>query len=347
MLSTKRVVLVRHVPADRLPEPEADLKVEEVELNVELQPNQVLVKNLYLSMDPTMRSWMSQSKGSYLPPLKLGQVMRGSSVGRVLQSRSDALRPGQLVNCLPDAIGWQQYGVCAAGQVIPLPEQPGIPSSAWAGVLGGTGLTAYFGLLRVGKVQAGDVVLVSSAAGAVGSVVCQIAKRVFGCRVVGVAGGLEKCEWLVSQLGVDVAVDYKSPEFAQELKSAMKARAANVVFDNVGGKVLDEMLKHLSKHARVVLCGAISGVANNPIANHMSLIVKSASMTGFILFDYESEYQLAYGELSTWILQGKLQLPGEDMVLGLDLAPRALLKLFHGQNKGKLVVDLHASGARL
>ncbi|KAH9253709.1 hypothetical protein BASA81_008327 [Batrachochytrium salamandrivorans] len=268
--------------------------------------------------------------------------MRGSSVGRVLQSQSDILRPGQLVNCLPDAIGWQQYGVCSAGQVIPLPEQAGIPSSAWAGVLGGTGLTAYFGLLRVGKVQVGDVVLVSSAAGAVGSVVCQLAKRVFGCRVVGIAGGLDKCEWLIKHLGVDVAVDYKSPDFAQQLKSAMKAHPANVVFDNVGGKVLDEMLKHLSKHARVVLCGSISGVANNPIANHMSLIVKSASMTGFILFDYESEYQFAYGELSKWILQGKLQLPGEDMVMGLDRAPSFAQALSWGE-QGQLVGWLMSS----
>lgn len=172
--------------------------------------------------------------------------------------------------------------------------------------------------------------------------VCQIAKQVFGCRVIGIAGGKDKCAWLQKALGVDCAVDYKSPTFSKELKQAMLGgKPANVVFDNVGGRVLDEMLKYLAKHARVVLCGAISGVNNNPISNHMSLIVKSASMTGFILFDYADRYQEAYAAISQWILTGKLKYV-EDVVCGLENAPHAMLKLFTGQNKGKLIVDLQS-----
>jgi len=208
--------------------------------------------------------------------------MRGGSVGLVAQSRSSRFPVGSYVN-VQLSIGWAQWGVANEDTLIPIKMRPGIPPRAWAGILGGTGLTAYFGLLDIGRPQEGQVVVVSAAAGAVGSVAAQIAKRVCGCRVVGIAGGSIKCKWLVETLGLDAAVDYQSASFEQDLKR--HAEKVDVFFDNVGGKVLDAVLKRLNQNARVVLAGAISGMIQKaaPIENLMQLIVKSARMEGFVL----------------------------------------------------------------
>lgn len=304
-----------------------------------------LVKNLFLSLDPAIRGWMTDMQGSYLPPLKLGKVMRGGSVGIVLESRSKKFTKGDFVNCVPDAIGWAQYGIAHESLLIPIKPRKGVSIRAYAGVLGGTGLTAYFGLFDIGKPQKGETVIVSAAAGAVGSVAAQLAKHVCGCRVIGIAGGSQKCQWLKRELGIDEAVDYKSSNFATNLKSAVGSKGANVIFDNVGGEILDTMLKHLAKGARVVLSGSVSTMNDatpKPISNIMSLIVKSASMRGFTLFDYSSRYEEAFDSLSTYLREGRIKY-AEDIVRGLDHAPKAFLKLFgmDGGNFGKLVVDLH------
>ena len=322
----------------------------------EVQPGECLVQNLYLSLDPAIRGWMTAGKGSYLPPLKLGSIMRGSSLGKVIYSKSETIKVGGYVNCVPDAIGWAQYGIAKESLLIPIRtyhhhhHHDGggpirIPIRAWAGVLGGTGLTAYFGLSAIGKPQPNDTIVVSAAAGAVGSIAVQLARNVYHCRVIGIAGGDRKCEWLKTVLKVDEAVDYQSPEFASKLKASIGPGGANVVFDNVGGKVLDSMLKHLAKNARVVLCGAVSAMNEGgpiPIQNIMTLIVKSASMTGFTLFDYSDRYEEAYKNVTQYICEGKVTFH-EDIVYGLENAPKAFLKLFgaDGGNFGKLVVVLH------
>lgn len=295
-----------------------------------------------------MRGWMSSASNSYLPPVPLGHFMRGSSVGIVLYSNSIVFSTGDYVNCLPDALGWVQYGITKDRHLIKILSHPKIPIRAWAGVLGGTGLTAYFGLKEIGKPKPGDIVVVSAAAGAVGSVVCQLAKNVFQCKVVGIAGGERKCQWLREKLNIHEAVDYKEKKFNLKLKSAIGPNGANIVFDNVGGVVLDSMLRYLAQHARVVLCGAVSSMNDGPgpIYNSMSLIVKSASMTGFTLFDYSASYSEAFENISKCLLEGSLQYT-EDVIFGLENAPKALLRLFgvDGGNFGKLIVDLHPSSS--
>jgi NADPH-dependent curcumin reductase CurA len=317
-----------------------------------------LVKNLYLSLDPAIRGWMNASKNSYLPPVELGDIMRGGSVGVVLESTSPLFVPGQYVNCLL-APGWAQFGIVNPQDLIPIQMRPGIPPRAWAGVLGGTGLTAYFGLLRIGNPKPGETVVVSAAAGAVGSVVCQIAKNVLGCRVIGIAGGPMKCDFLKSRGLVDEACDYKSVHFSVDLKNKIGKSGINVMFDSVGGRILDICLKFLAFHARVILCGAMSQMGGNnnnnettttittttvePLTNAMNLIVKSAKMEGFILLNYsKQEFENAFDDISEWIRQGKIMYV-EDVIYGLENAPRGLLKLFgvDGGNFGKLVVVLH------
>lgn len=274
--------------------------------------------------------------------------MRGGSVGVVEFSRHPDFAPGDPINCalVP---GWAQWGVVDPATLIRIKPRAGISLRAFVGVLGGTGLTAYFGLLRVGRPKAGDVVVVTAAAGAVGSVAAQIAKHVVGCRVVGVAGGEAKCEFLRRRLGLDEAVDYKRPDFEMKLRAAVGPTGADVCFDNVGGVVLDALLKNLAQGARVVLCGAVSGMnaPARPLGNVMNLIVKSARMEGFVLLSYASEYTLAQEEISSWILDGRVSYV-EDVVIGLERAPRAMLRLFGeaGGTFGKLVVVLHPESER-
>jgi NADPH-dependent curcumin reductase CurA len=323
---------------DGLPVPGVDLVVRRVPVPRELQAGECLVKNLYLSLDPAGRGWMSPSRNSYLPPVELGAVMRGGSVGVVVESRSHKIAKGTFVN-VQLSVGWAQWGVARDDTLLPIKTRVGIPLRAWAGVLGGTGLTAYFGLLEVAKPRRGELVVVSAAAGAVGCVAAQIAKRVCGCRVVGIAGGRDKCQWLVDTLGLDAAVDYKSATFEQDLRRS--AGKVDVFFDNVGGAVLDAVLKRLNENARVVLCGQVSGMVRKaaPIEN---LIVKSARMEGFVLMKFKDRYEEAFDRIADMLLRGDLMY-NEDVVEGLENAPQAFLKLFgeHGGNRGKLVVDLH------
>jgi hypothetical protein len=301
-----------------------------------LQPGdgEVLVKILYISLDPAMRGWMNEGK-SYIAPVGIGEVMRAGAVGRVVASNDPGVAVGDHV---VGALGVQEYAV-AKGKGLTKVDPGLAPLPVYLGTLGMPGMTAYFGLLDVGKPKAGDTVVVSGAAGAVGQVVGQIAK-IKGCRVVGIAGGPDKCAYLRS-IGFDAAIDYKH----QDLKAALKQhcpKGVDVYFDNVGGEILDAVLTQLAMHARIVICGAISQYNEAKMkgpSNYMSLLVNRASMTGMVVFDYADRYAEAAREMAGWMATGKLK-TREDVVEGLVTFPETLLKLFKGENTGKLVLKV-------
>jgi NADPH-dependent curcumin reductase CurA len=295
---------------------------------------EVLVKILYISLDPAMRGWMNEGK-SYVPPVGIGEVMRAGAVGRVIASRD----PGMAVDDhVVGVLGVQEYAVAKAKQLTRV--DPGrAPLPVYLGTLGMPGMTAYFGLLEVGRPKPGETVVVSGAAGAVGQVVGQIAK-IKGCRVVGIAGGQEKCDYLRS-IGFDAAIDYKH----EDVKTALRQhcpKGVDVYFDNVGGEILDAVLTRLAMHARIVICGAISQYNEASIkgpGNYLSLLVNRASMTGMVVFDYASRYGEAAREMAGWMATGQLK-SREDIVEGLETFPDTLLKLFRGENTGKLVLKV-------
>ncbi len=298
--------------------------------------NEVLVKTLYLSLDPAMRGWMNEGR-SYIPPVEIGAVMRAGGVGQVIASRHPGFKEGDEVY---GTLGIQEYATLD-GKTLTKVDSKLAPLPVYLGTLGMPGMTAYFGLLEVGKPQPGQTVVVSGAAGAVGTVVGQIAK-LKGCRVVGIAGGQEKCGYLVDQLGFDAAIDYKS----QDVKKSLRQQCPNgidVYFDNVGGDILDAALTQLARHARIVICGAISqynsttGVKGP--SNYMTLLVNRASMTGMVVFDYADRYPEAMREMAGWLAAGKLK-TREDIVTGIETFPETLLKLFKGENLGKLVLKV-------
>jgi NADPH-dependent curcumin reductase CurA len=297
---------------------------------------EVLVRVLYLSLDPAMRGWMNEGK-SYIAPVGLGEVMRAGGVGRVVKSNDPTLAAGDLVVGIT---GIQDYVVSkAAGlrkidpQVAPLPR--------YLGALGMTGLTAYFGLLDIGQPKEGETVVVSAAAGAVGAVVGQIAK-IKGCRVIGIAGGAAKCSYIVDELGFDAAVDYKNEDVRKALARHCP-KGIDIYFDNVGGEILETALSLLARRARVIICGAISQYNSTTgmvgPRNYMSLLVNHALMEGFVVFDYAERYAEGMKALAGWTIEGKLK-AREDVVDGLDTFPDTLLKLFRGENFGKLVIKV-------
>ena len=298
--------------------------------------NEVLVKTLYLSLDPAMRGWMNEGR-SYIPPVEIGAVMRAGGVGQVLASRHPAFKEGDEVY---GTLGAQEYATLD-GKSLTRVDSKLAPLPTYLGTLGMPGMTAYFGLLDIGKPQAGQTVVVSGAAGAVGTVVGQIAK-IKGCRVVGIAGGQEKCSYLVDQLGFDGAIDYKSQDVKKSLRQQCP-KGIDVYFDNVGGDILDAALTQLARNARIVICGAISqynsttGVIGP--ANYLSLLVNRASMTGMVVFDYADRYPVAMREMAGWLAEGKLK-TREDVATGFENFPETLLKLFKGENLGKLVLKV-------
>jgi NADPH-dependent curcumin reductase len=297
---------------------------------------EVLVRQTLLSLDPAMRGWMNDVK-SYAPPIGIGEVMRGLGVGEVVESRHPDFSPGDVVSGL---LGWQRYAVARGKELNRIP--PGVPPILALGPLGMTGMTAYFGLLDVGAAKPGETVLVSGAGGAVGSMVGQIA-RIHGCRAVGIAGTDDKCRWITEELGFDAAINYKTaPDLHQEIRRTCP-KGIDVYFDNVGGDILDTALRSLAMHARVVICGAISQYnATEPVkgpSNYLNLLVQRARMEGFLVFDYRARFPEAQAEMGRWIAEGKLH-HREDVVEGLENAPKALLRLFDGSNTGKLVVRI-------
>ena len=296
-----------------------------------------LVQVRYLSIDPTIRTWMNDVQG-YLPPIGLGEVVRGAGIGEVVSSNDESYRPGQLVFGMT---GWQDYTVGSpANPLQPLPE--GIDPLLAINVFGATGMTAYFGLLDVGRMKEGDVVVVSGAAGATGSSVGQIAKATGAGKVIGIAGGKEKCAFVVDELGFDSAIDYKSEPVSTRLGQEAPG-GIDLYFDNVGGEILDACLANIAMRGRVVLCGAIShynesGPPPGP-SNYVNLITRRGRMEGFIILDYLDRWPEAQADLLTWLLEGKLK-HVEHVVEGLDNAPSALNLLFTGGNRGKVVVKL-------
>ena len=302
----------------------------------EIGDGEFLVEVLYLSLDPAMRGWMNDTR-SYVPPVQIGEVMRALGAGRVLESKNPGFSEGDHV---VGVFGVQEYAA-SDGQGVIKVDPNLVPLPVYLGALGMPGMTAYFGLLDIGKPKEGDIVVVSGAAGAVGMVAGQIAK-IKGCKVIGLAGGKEKCDWIVDELGFDVSIDYKS----EDVRAAFKEhcpKGMNVYFDNVGGEILDLALGRLARHARIVICGAISqynaeGKMRGP-SNYMSLLVNRARMEGFVVFDYADRYMEAAMEMAGWMAEGKLK-SREDIVEGFETFPETLLKLFKGENIGKLVLKV-------
>lgn len=300
-------------------------------------PGEVVLRNLYISLDPAIRGWMGDDP-NYIEPIALGDAVRSSVIGRVVQSNNPDYAPGDVAMTMG---GWERYTTVQGETLNKLDERAGIPLSLFLGVLGPTGLTAYFGLLDVGRPKAGETVLVSAAAGAVGSVVGQIAKMQ-GCRVVGMAGSDDKCAWLQDELGFDAVINYKTCGDYEAAIRAACPEGVDVYFDNVGGEILDATLLCLNKFARVAVCGWIStyNVPNAPgPTNLWQLVAESVTVQGFTVLDYLDRFGEGIGQLAEWVMAGKLQYR-EEVVDGLDNILPTFLRLFDGSNQGKLVVRL-------
>ncbi len=301
----------------------------------------VLVKTLALSLDPAMRGWMNEGK-SYIPPVGLGEVMRAGGVGVVIASKHPKFAVGDHVSA---GLGVQEYLLIPADQI----RRSGLVKidlalgslTQWLNVLGMPGMTGYFGLMDVGQPQPGETLVVSGASGAVGQTVGQMAK-IKGCRVVGIAGGQAKCDWVVNTLGFDACIDYKNGSVKDGLKQHCP-KGVDIYFDNVGGEILDAVLARINRKARIVICGAISQynatTAVQGPKNYLSLLVNRARMEGIVVFDYADRYHLAVAEMAGYLKDGRMT-SREDVVDGLANFPRALTQLFTGENFGKLVLKV-------
>ena len=302
----------------------------------ELQDGQFLVRNLYLSLDPTMRMWATRD--TYLPAVGIGEVMRGGTIGVIEESRNANFKVGDHVSGL---LGWQDYAITDGKGVNVLPNLPGVPLTAHFGLFGHIGMTAYFGLLEIGQPKPGETLVVSAAAGAVGSLVGQIGK-IKGCRVVGIAGADDKCKWIVDELGFDAAINYKTENVAEALKKHCP-NGIDIDFENVGGEIMDAVLAQINLRARIALCGLISGYnATQPVPgpyNFGNILIQRARVEGFIVLDYAPRAMECMTELGKWLMEGKIKYR-IDEVDGLSGAPMALNKLFEGTNIGKLVVKI-------
>ena len=302
-----------------------------------LRDGEVRVRNIFLSLDPTNRLWISGEK-TYLPAQRIGDVVRGGAIGMVEESKTAHFKVGDLVAGL---LGWQLYYTGAARGLTQICRIEGIPLVAHHAVLGAVGLTAYFGLLEIGRPRAGESVLVSAAAGAVGSLVGQIAK-IKGCEVIGLAGSDHKCRWLTEELHFDATINYRAANLDQALREACR-KGVDVYFDNVGGEILNAALACINRRGRVVTCGLISQYnADNPVHNLSNLsrfLIQRARMEAFIVVDYLPRAAEVLPQLADWLLEGRLKYR-VDLVQGLERAPQALNKLFDGSNLGKLVVQV-------
>ncbi len=306
----------------------------------EIADGEIVVKTLYLSLDPAMRGWMNDAK-SYIRPVGIGDVMRAGGIGVVVASKSPQFAVGDVVS---GGTGVQTYWVGAAndktGGFFKIDPRMA-PLTTWLNTLGMPGMTGYFGLLESGQPKAGDTVVVSGAAGAVGMTVGQVAKHL-GCRVVGIAGGKDKCEFVVKELGFDACIDYKNRSVRDGLKEHCP-NGVDVYFDNVGGEILDTVLTRINMKARIVICGAISQYNNTTAvkgpANYLSLLVNRARMEGIVVFDYADRYHLGVAAMAKWMKEGTFK-SKEDVVDGIENFPQALLMLFEGKNFGKLVLKV-------
>ena len=309
----------------------------EEELISDIKDGQILIKHQYISLDPAMRGWMNNSK-SYIPPVEIGTVMRAGTVGEVIKvNNNTTFKVGDFVS------GWggvQEYSI-SDGKNYSIIKDKNNPIYRYLGALGMPGMTAYFGIINEGKIKSGDIVLVSAAAGAVGSLVGQIAK-IKGCKVIGIAGGNEKCKYVKEQLGFDEVIDYKNDNIYSSLKKYCP-EGIDVYFDNVGGEILDAALAKLRMNARIVICGAISQYNNTSRtkgpSNYLSLLVNRATMSGMVVFDYKNDYPMAINQISEWFNQGKLK-SNESIFEGIDNFYEIFLKLFNGNKRGKLILKI-------
>jgi len=324
-------------PTERVSRANFDLVHTEIP---EVKDGEALVRNLYLSLDPTNRMWMSDVD-QYMPPVAIGEVMRGLALGVVEASKNPKYKVGDNVSGL---LGWQDYAVIGDDSPFGftvLPKGLPIPLPTMLGAVGMTGLTAYFGLIEIGRPQEGETLVVSAAAGAVGSVVGQIGK-IKGCRVVGIAGSDEKCAWIRDELGFDAAINYKHGDWKDKLKAACPL-GVDINFENVGGEIMNVVFSMLNLKARVVLCGLISGYNDrdyrNAMANMIPILIKRVRIEGFIISDFAGRFSEGAMQLGQWIVQGKIK-HRETIVEGLEAAPEALNKLFDGENIGKLIVKV-------
>lgn len=318
--------------------PKSDIWEVEEKTKPELKEGEVLIEQHYVSLDPAMRGWMNDVK-SYIPPIGIGEVMRAGSIGKVIKVNN---HPKYKVgDCLTGWGGVQQF-VATSGKDWYKVDDAIAPMSLYLSALGMPGMTAYFGILEVGKIKENDIVLVSGAAGAVGSVVGQIAK-IKGCRVIGIAGGKEKCDYLINELGFDAAIDYKAEELYEAVKEKCP-KGIDVYFDNVGGEMLDVALASLRMRARIVICGAISQYNNEEKtkgpSNYLSLLVNRATMQGMLVMDYANDYGKAAKEMGMWLMQGKLK-NTEAIYEGIENFHETFTRLFTGDKKGKLLLKIN------
>ncbi len=335
---TNTQILLKNRP-NGLPK-DSDFSVNEQSVEP-LKEGEILVKNKFISLDPAMRGWMNEGR-SYIPPVQLGDVMRAFTVGEVVESRDETFQSGDYVSGM---LNVQEYAVSSAKKLEKL-DTSALKPSNYLSALGIPGLTAYFGLLESGEYRPGETVLVSGAAGAVGSMVGQIAK-LHGSTVIGIAGGEKKCDYVVNELGFDACIDYKKEELKSAIRTLCKqyneGKGVDVYFDNVGGETLEAALANIALNAKIVICGAISqynsnGEMKGP-ANYMSLLVNRATMRGMVVFDYVDQYAKAQKDIADWIASGKIQFK-EDVIKGITQFPVALNALFSGKNFGKMILEL-------
>ncbi len=320
---------------------ESDFEYFEDPVAESLSDDDFLVRNLYLAFEPAMRGWLNDVK-SYVPPVQIGEIMRASTVGQVIESNNPDFKKGDYVSGM---MGWQEFAISngrlgVMGNTVKIPD--GVTPYLALSVLGGTGLTAYFGMLDIGKPKQNDVVVVSGAAGATGSVAGQIARIRGASKVIGIAGGETKCKWLKDELQFDAAIDYKSENVKERLEQECPD-GINVFFDNVGGEILDDALLNMAQNGRIVLCGGISSYNEVQLPpgpkNYMQLVIRRCTMQGFIVIDYFDQADKARADLLGWMEGGQLK-HAEDIQEGFENTPKTFLRLFEGKNVGKQLLRI-------
>ncbi|KAE9407995.1 NAD(P)-binding protein [Gymnopus androsaceus JB14] len=333
------------MPVPELGRSDSTFELKEIELP-ELKEDQVLLQTIFFSNDPAQRGWIQKDQDAdrlYIPPVRPGDLMLAGALCKVLKSTSASVKEGALVQAY---VGWTEQAVLDAKAVTSLPDLPGLSPSVFLGALGGPGLTAFFGLKEICKLEEGQEIIVSGAAGATGNVVVQLAKHVFkASKVIAIAGSDDKCEWL-KKIGADVALNYKSPSFSADLAQAAKPSYVDCYFDNVGGSILNACLSLIKKHGRVAACGAIAAYndrSQTVLDNWVEVIMNRITVQGFVVIDYYSRRAEAIDVLSTAVKEGKLSVSGGETIVRcteFEKVPEVWMRLFSGQNTGKLVTQI-------
>ena len=334
-MATSRRWVLKHRPQGEIKTTDLELVEEPIR---DLAEGEVLVRNVYLSLDPTNRIWMSDRE-QYMPPVQIGETMRGGGIGVVERSRSDRFQQGQVVN--PGLAGWATHTIVPEGMLNPVPQIPGVPLTAYMSVLGATGVTAWCGMMLIGEPKAGETVVVSAAAGAVGSIAVQLAKYA-GARVIGIAGGKAKCDWLLNDCGLDGVIDYKSQDVAAEL-DRLAPNGVDVNFENVGGEIMEAVYQRMNNYGRMPLCGLISTYnTDGPVPGPKDfswILMRRLLVKGFIVTDYLPRWGEAVAALAPLVASGQLKWKAH-VVQGLENAPEAVNLLFSGAHDGKLLVGV-------